>query len=208
MQIKNIIFDLGAVLYEIDPRRATLQFMELMPPGTADKFPGGIKDAAGLPVFLDLELGKLEADAFPAALRAETGMGGSDEEITAAWISLLVDVYPGRAEALRQLQKRYRMVLLSNTNVIHQKWLAPQCKSLFACLEEIFFSYEMGLRKPDPEIFLKTLSATKMLAAETLFVDDSLLNIEAADKVGLQTFWFEEGKQGRDWHMLMKQLAR
>ena len=92
---------------------------------------------------------------------------------------------------MAELKGQYRLVLLSNTNQIHQDCLRAESRALFANFERLFFSQEMGLRKPGEEIYRQLLKEMEMKAEESLFVDDSRANIEGAQKVGLRTYFFD-----------------
>jgi putative hydrolase of the HAD superfamily len=113
----------------------------------------------------------------------------SENDIINAWNAMLLDFPAGRIAFLLQLKNRYRTFLLSNTNAIHhqafqQIQLTP-AGTLDDCFEKAYYSHEMGLRKPDAEIFQYVLEENNLSAAETLFIDDTISNIEGAMLVNL-----------------------
>ena len=98
-----------------------------------------------------------------------------------------------RVERLRALKKRYRLLLLSNTNVIH--W--EQCRQRLAgCFEHEFLSFEMGLVKPDRAIFEQMVRESGIRPSTTLFIDDSRANCESAAALGIRTL---HSKDGEEW---------
>jgi putative hydrolase of the HAD superfamily len=206
MPIQNLIIDLGGVLYAIDPERAIAAFRSLIPAKRLESLPQAEKHQIGSHrIFFELEKGTLDPPGFRAAMRSEMGVEASDEEIDQAWNALLRGVIPGRIADLQSLADRYRLVLLSNTNLIHAQAFSEEVRPLFACFERCYLSYEMGMRKPELPIYQTVLQESNMDAAGSLFVDDSEANIEGGKKAGLQTFHFS-GTDGQRWKDLMKML--
>jgi putative hydrolase of the HAD superfamily len=193
--IRNIIFDLGGVLYDIDYERVEREFARLQQrsanasPHTAPhvQYTRSVQPE----VFTQFETGNISAAAFREALRAELGLLGTDEELDAAWNSMLLGVYEGREELLRRLKPYFGMVLLSNTNATHVEYVRPACAGIFAELDRLFFSHEMGTRKPLPEIFQMVLDTMNWKANETLFVDDSAQHLKGAQTLGIHTLWLQ-----------------
>ncbi len=198
--VKNLLFDLGGVLYSIDLNRMFEAFKPLARSGhdpvlyTKDKQHD---------IFYQLDRGDVEADGFAEGLKDAYQLDGSNEQILDAWNALLIGVIPGRAEALSQLKDNYGIALLSNTNQFHRDVFGPQCEPLFQHMDKMFFSYEMGMRKPELEIFISVLGDMEWVPEETLFIDDTKANIEAADMLGIQTFWMEKET---DFDQLMQKL--
>lgn len=208
MAIRNLIFDLGGVLFAIDVPRAFSNFQALIPPAHAAQNPKNLIEIAHHAAFNDFETGLLSPAEFRDALRAQYGVQGSDAQIDAAWNSLLIGVIPGRVAALQTLARDYRLVLLSNTNQIHAEQYAQEVQPLFACFEHTFLSFEMGLRKPDPEIYSAVLKSRQMTAKESIFIDDNSSNLEGAQKIGMGTFLVDDspGHHFEDFlqHLSMK----
>ena len=113
--------------------------------------------------------------------------------IDVAWNSLLLDLPPERVELLKKLRENYRLFLLSNTSSIHitqvNKILEATTgiEKLDDLFEKVYYSYDMGLMKPDPAIYLQVLKEQGLEAEETLFLDDNADNIAAASKLGIDT---------------------
>jgi putative hydrolase of the HAD superfamily len=184
-----LIFDFGNVLIEIDPARSIQAFQTL-----------GAKADLHLDAdfFHDFETGALTAAEFRDALRGQLGRAASRSSLDAAWNALLLEIPPKTLRVLRSLRTQgYRLALLSNTNPIHidevRRRLGPFGYGEFArCFERIFYSYEMGLRKPDPAIYAAVDRELSIASpAEVLFVDDNAANIVSAAKHGWGTILFQ-----------------
>jgi epoxide hydrolase-like predicted phosphatase len=189
-KIKNIIFDLGDVILNIDVPIASKSFATL----------SGKEQSEILSIFKEndlfrqFETGKLDEAGFRNYVRELLGFSDlSDEAIDTAWNSLLLDLPPERVELLQKLAGNYRLFLLSNTSSIHitqvNKILEASTgiEKLDDLFETVFLSYEMGLMKPDAQIYLNVLEQAGLKAEETLFLDDNLDNINAASKLGIDT---------------------
>ena len=199
--VQNLLFDLGGVIYGIDIQRMFDAFQPMLKPGhEMVKF---TKDDQH-EVFYQMDKGEVPAEGFAAILQEVYHLNGSTEEILDAWNALLVEVLPGREEGFAALAPHYNMALLSNTNFFHREVFEPQCAHIFQHLDRLFFSCEMGMRKPDAEIYLKVLADMDWKAEETLFIDDTRSNIEAAKALGIQTFWMEKET---DFFPLLEQLG-
>lgn len=203
--LRNLVFDLGGVLYAIDPPRATRKLLGFMPE-SARKTPEAWF-LEGQALFDALEAGHISPAEFRDQLRNSHGLQASDAAIDTAWNSLLIGVLPGRAEAIADLKGRYRLILLSNTNLIHQIALRDECAPLFAHFERLFFSYEMGLRKPAPIIYTTALQEMGMDPAESLFIDDNRDNVRGAEDAGLRGYHLA-AHSDIAWDALMESLAK
>ena len=186
--IRNIIFDLGGVLLDIDFKASQQAFEQL-----------GIHDLETMvslshanDLFHALETG-MDARLFYEGLRHHTKTNWSDEILEEAWCALLLGYRKKSIEQLWQLRNRYRSFLLSNTNEIHvqrfEKMFQEQFegRELSSCFEEAYYSNRIQKRKPAPEAWLYIINAHALNPAETLFIDDGAANIEAAKQLGMQT---------------------
>ena len=184
-----LIFDFGNVLIEIDPARSIEAFQTL----------GAQADLhLDADFFHDFETGAITAAEFRRALRNQLRWASADSSIDSAWNALLLEIPPRTLRVLRSLRAQgYQLALLSNTNPIHidevRRRLGPFGYGEFArCFERIFYSYEMGLRKPDPAIYAavdRELGITS--PAEVLFVDDNAANIASTAAYGWRTLLFQ-----------------
>ncbi len=189
-RIKNIVFDWGGVLINLDKNRCVKAFDEI----GAHHISSYVDECRQEDLFHELEIGKITVPQFCDEVRRQCpGCVATDEDICRAWGQLLTGIPAYRIEKLRELRSRYRLFLLSNTNVIHwKKW----DHLLEGCFEKMFLSYEMHLVKPDKEIFEEVLRQTGIRREETLFLDDSANNCAGAASVGIQTCHV---KAGDDW---------
>ena len=127
---------------------------------------------------------------FSTQLRKYSPAQPSDTEIEQAWTALLTDFLPERMALLEKLAQHYKLYLFSNTDAIHVKCFEEKCRQQFhrelsSYFMQVFYSNELGLRKPDPASFEKVLAEANILPQETLFIDDKLENVASARQVGL-----------------------
>jgi glucose-1-phosphatase len=193
--IKHIIFDLGGVLLNIDTN-LTLQALENL---GIPNFKETYQKLQEQSVFDDLETGHLNTESFLKAIKSVAMVPLQDEDIINAWNILLLDFPLRRLQILQQLQLYYDLVLLSNTNEIHETAFnkilhqAHGVPNIGVFFDKVYYSHKLGMRKPNPSIFERVLSDCNFIAKNTLFIDDSAANIVAADALGIQTIWLKEG---------------
>ena len=195
--IKNLLFDLGGVIMDLDRDRCVRAF-ERLGMKDADDFLGvyGQKGA-----FLALESGKIDADEFHRQVRPMIDRPEvSDEEIDNAFNEFLVGIPVTRLEALRALRKYYKIYLLSNTNpiMINSRIAEEFRKEGFEMadyFDGIFTSYEAGCCKPGKEIFDYTEREGHIKPDETLFFDDSQANVDAARSYGFNAVLVKPGDE-------------
>lgn len=198
--IKNIIFDFGGVILDIDPQ---LTMNELKKIGFDDVAYFTSKDFVEN-VLNKFERGILTPEAFRQKIRELTGKDTSDRAIDEAWNALLLDIPRERIAVIEQVRKHYKIFLLSNSNEIHYELYVRDLQLRFGYREfdqlfdKAYFSFDLHLSKPNPEIFEFVLNQHKLLAGETLFIDDTLVHIEAARKLGLKTYHLQEPERIRD----------
>ncbi|KAG0053283.1 hypothetical protein BGZ83_001383 [Gryganskiella cystojenkinii] len=191
MSIKNVIFDLGNVILRLDQGATASAFKKL----GATQFPHLSQHHSSLTI-VNYETGKISAEAFRAEIRSAIGLPDSvtDTEFDAAWNAMLLDFPQGRLELMRTLKKDfgYNVYLLSNTNAIHIEYVDRVClkdykeESLHPYFDKVYYSHEIGHRKPSKEAFDHILKDQGLIASETLFLDDMLENVDAAKQCGLQ----------------------
>ncbi len=186
--IKHIIFDLGGVLLNIDYKLTEKAFLAL---GIKD-FPQLYSQLKQTPLFDDVETGKISGVEFIAQLQQVAGVPLTDEQVVNAWNAMLLNFPLRRLQILQQLSLHYDLVLLSNTNEIHEaafnKILQREhgIPNIGVFFDKVYLSHKVGLRKPMPEIFQKVLDDTGFDAEATLFIDDSPQHIVGAEKVGIK----------------------
>ena len=186
--IKNIIFDLGGIFLKIDFSKTEKAFADL-----GVQFNDFYSQHHASELFELLETGKISPEEFHDSFVEETGLHLSYEELKNAWTALLVDFPIERLQWLQEIGKRYKIFLFSNTNKIHYDVFTEMFheqtgfKDFNKLFVKTYYSHEMGLRKPYPESYLYILNEQQLRPEETLFIDDTLKNIEGAKQVGLQT---------------------
>ena len=197
--IKDIVFDFGGVLTTIDTDRALQKFREL----GVERPEEYINSYCQKGPFFELENGDIGAEEFCDALGRLCGRSITFDQAKDAWLGFLVEIHTHLLEYLQTLRGKYRLSVLSNTNPFIQSWaltgdFTPTGKSLADYFDMLFFSYRMNCSKPGSEIYRKMLEEGRMKAEETLFVDDSTKNIEAASETGIRTLLVENGEDWRE----------
>lgn len=189
-KIKNIIFDYGNVIFEINFKRTQDALLQL---GIANptEFYGHRNQN---PIFDNFETASVSTDEFRAEIRkAANNLALTDEQIDEVWNSLLIGVSANNHDVLLDVKKKYRTFLLSNNNEIHYNWIIKHIQEKYAIdnydafFEKAYFSQLMKLRKPNVNIFEQVIKENNLNPAETLFIDDSPQHIEGAKKAGLHT---------------------
>jgi putative hydrolase of the HAD superfamily len=184
---ENIIFDLGGVIINLDYNKTAQAFIDL----GLTNFNEIYSKAKQTSLFDDFEKGKMSNQEFRNTLAAHLPSSITDGQIDAAWNAMLLDIPSYRIEFLQNVAQRYRIFLLSNTNHIHVgefTRLNDQIlgKGVFESIfEKYYYSCEMGMRKPDEEIFEFVLSANNLDRTKTLFIDDSPQHVEGTRRTGL-----------------------
>lgn len=183
--IKNIIFDLGGVILELDCQRLLNAFAKFSTIPLATLF----NQRHQLPLFDLFETGKMSEKEFRQALLAQLEIKSiSDHEFDTAWNSMLGAIPVARLNCIKALRKNYKTILLSNTNTIHIKCIETILERtigqrLFTeFFDNVYYSCQVGMRKPEHTILNYILTENAMKPEETLFVDDTLANIESAQQ--------------------------
>jgi putative hydrolase of the HAD superfamily len=186
--IEAIIFDLGGVIINID-FNLTLRALEQY----TDKKLGTGEYLTKNPIFYEYETGKLSEKDFFENLKHIYQLQASNEQLVKAWNALLLDIPESRVELVSELSNQYQTFILSNTNPTHlfevENILRQQTKanSLKEIVHRPYYSFEMHKAKPEIAIYEQVIEENNLIPQKTLFVDDSLTNIEGARKLGLQT---------------------
>ena len=191
---KNLIFDLGNVLYDIDFTKMYAAFDELGIPNFENHFTLNKSDQ----IFFDLELGLISEQQFCEGFNALYNLDLQKQQIIAAWNSLLIGYRKESIEWVKKHNGKYATFLYSNTNQIHYDYFIPQFdQEMGGIFENLFktpyFSHKMGQRKPDPASFMHILEKEGLMAEETIFIDDNEPNVIAAASVGLQVLYLQPG---------------
>lgn len=194
--VKNIIFDLGGVLLNIDPKKTIEAFGRLgMEQLIGDKGLSYDHD-----IFYLMEQGKVTPKEFRNGVRQLISAEVTDDQIDTAWTAMLLDFPANRVELVKNLRNNYKIYLFSNTNAIHVAKYQANFKSqhgfeVSSLFEIDFYSNEIGYRKPSPESFQEIIRLSGINPEESIFIDDSLPNVKAAIGCGLKGYWLEPGQK-------------
>ena len=187
IDIKNIIFDFGGVIININHQRVENAFKAL----GITNFEVLFNQATQSKLFQQFEKGEMTAPDFRHGIRELTHLDISDDTLYKAWNKIIGEYPPERIELLNQIKNNYRLFLLSNTNSIHYDYYIPKFKREFgysfeSLFEKTYWSFKFGKRKPESDSYNHLIAENSLVPAESLFIDDSLQNIVAAKKVGLE----------------------
>jgi len=186
-KVKNVVFDLGGVIMDINSHLTIDAFYDL---GLRD-IKGQYSQFGQLPFFSAFEKGEITADQFRGEIRQLAGIKLPDHDIDKAWNAMLLDIPGERLQLLEETKKHFPTFLLSNTNEIHYNFFNQYVKDHFQLsgishlFKTDYYSHTMGMRKPHPEIYLELCKREGLKPAETLFIDDTLPNVEGAAQAGL-----------------------
>ena len=187
--IKNILFDLGGIFMNLDFNLTEKAFIDL---GILS-FPEMFTQQHANDLFEELETGKISPEMFYDAFRKESNSQLTNDQIKTAWNAMLLDFPIERLEWLQEIGKKYKVFLYSNTNQIHYEAFlnivrtTTGIENFNSFFIKAYYSHEFGIRKPYVASFQKILEEQKLVAGETLFIDDVFKNIEGARKAGLRT---------------------
>ena len=195
--IKNIIFDLGNVILNLDFEASIKAFKKL-----------GLKDEVLSnhsvfpdPCFYEQEIGVITPDEFEKkVVKLLDNDEVTEEQVHSAWLKMVLDIPPHRVKVLQQLGKKYNLYLFSNSNKTHIDQIDVEFREKYgfefpSLFVKQFYSHEIHLRKPDLNSFETVIQLSGVNPHETLFVDDLKDNIKGAEKAGLKTFWLKNGME-------------
>ena len=188
--IDTIIFDFGDIFINLD-KQATIDGLKHLGLSSWNE------DLDQLNI--SFEKGQISRDDFLLGIQKQIPNATIDE-ILMAWNAVLLDFPLYRLEFLQLLSKKFRLFLLSNTDAIHinhfeQREGASFYGDFYQCFEKVYFSYEMGMRKPDAEIYTTLINRHELAPKRTLFVDDKKENTDAAKALGLHVWNLQVGKE-------------
>ena len=194
---KNIIFDFGGVIINIDYNLTAGAFRKLGLRNFDEQF----SKAKQNQLFDLYEKGLITSHEFRTQLKTNFSIKPSTAAVDEAWNAMLLDLPKERLELLAKLKTTHRTFLLSNTNEIHINTILGSLEKnmgitdLSAYFEKVYLSYQVRMRKPDAEIFKLVLNENGLKAAETIFIDDSPQHLEGAKRLGIQTYWLDVTKE-------------
>ena len=196
--IKNLIFDLGGVIITLAPEEALRRFKSLGLENAEEQM--DIYTQTG--IFGQLEEGKISAETFREELSRQVGREVTYDECRHAWLGYVKEVPQRNLDVLQRLRSEgYRLILLSNTNPFMMSWVrSPEFDghghSIDYYMDACYLSYQLGVMKPSTQFFHEVLMAEKIMASESLFLDDGTRNVATASQMGMRTYCPENGA---DW---------
>lgn len=188
--ISTLIFDLGGVIVDLDLAKCIQNFKEL----GLENIEQYLSNFGQKDFFMQFEKGQIGIPAFRNEIRKLAGIELTDAQIDEAWCSFLTQIPVEKLHLLSELKKKYRLLMLSNTNPLHIETavaveFSKTGKTMQDFFDKCYLSYEMGMVKPDVEIFEALLADAQVKAEECLFLDDGKKNIDTAAALGIQTYW-------------------
>ncbi|MEP3388750.1 MAG: HAD family phosphatase [Reichenbachiella sp.] len=189
VNIKTIIFDLGGVIIDLDFKRTPEAFSKL----TDWKFEDIYQMYFEPGLLQDYEKGLLSDQELRKGINDLFGTQLTDAQIDKAWCAMLGSIPKARLDFMNELRKKHQVLVLSNTNAIHVEAFNQTIKqvsgeeSLEAFADEVYFSHELKMRKPDEEIYQEVLKRSNNKAEDCLFLDDTQHNLDTAAQLGIHT---------------------
>lgn len=195
--IKNIIFDLGNVLLNLDFDASINAFQNLgLSKDVLDR-----QQSYADPAFYELETGKISSEVFRIRIREVLKNPDlTDQQIDDAWSAMILDIPAKRVNILQKLRENFNVYLFSNTNQIHIDGLLLSFRTQHGIdfpnlFKKAYYSHEIKDRKPELSSYQKVIELSGINPDESIFVDDLEKNIIAAQETGLKTFWLKEGME-------------
>lgn len=189
--IKNIVFDFGDIFINLDKKLFAEELQKIHISQESEEM---------LPILQQYEMGLVSTDKFLTFF--EERLHVSQDKLKRAWNSILLDFPKERLRFIQNLSesKKYRLFLLSNTNDLHISWIQKnwgmeQYNAFKICFEQFYLSHEINLRKPNNNIYEFVLTTNDLAPKETLFIDDTKENTDAAKALGIHIWNLKPGKE-------------
>lgn len=205
-EIKNIVFDLGGVIIDLDRDCSIERFKEI---GVVD-IEDYLDSYEQRGIFLELENGGVDLEEFRIKLEKIIGKPLTVQDVSYGWMGFVQAVPQYKLDYILELRKKYNVYILSNTNPVVMAWAKTKAFSEIGLpvtdyCDKFYASFEMKITKPDPRIFELMVRDSGMIPSETLFVDDGQLNVEAAEKLGFVTY---QPLNREDWRAPVNRILK
>lgn len=192
--IRNLLFDLGNVIVDIDIDGAYSRLRSL--------FHAEAKHELIEKAVLDYECGRISTDIFINTMLSQSERRNQAIDVIEAWNSMLIGIPPYRLDMLEKLRSNYNVYLLSNTNALHLEWIHRYVRKVHHVesfekkyFDHAFYSHLVGDRKPNASLFKFITEDTFMTPALTLYMDDIQENLDVAAKLGFETYLVKPGEE-------------
>ena len=196
--IKNIIFDFGNVLFDLDLPSVERNLRQLW----GERFPEAAARLQSSHIFELYETGGLSTEEFVDALRFAAGTPLTEEQVVGAWNSIFLQMPKARFDLLLRLRDGYKVFLLSNINELHAAWIDDYLLREHGIsdfhqryFDGVYYSHLIRLRKPGRDIYEYVLADAELRPEESVFFDDMEANVEAARQVGIRGILHPVGKE-------------
>ena len=195
-KIKNIIFDLGGVILNLDYNKTVDEFKKIGLLNFQDLYSQKMQNI----LFDDFEKGEVSSAEFISCLIDSENLKIKEIDFINAWNAMLLEIPVKKLEFIDALKKDYKVFLLSNTNEIHINKFEDDLKKnnmlnqFYKCFDKVYYSSRMGKRKPEENCFKQVLEENQLVPQQTLFIDDSIQHIKGAKRVGIETFHLKKNK--------------
>jgi HAD superfamily hydrolase (TIGR01509 family) len=194
---KNYLFDFGGVLYHIDINNALRQFRQFSSNKEMfdDKTPSFLINNNTIDLY---EKGFISTYKFRAQIKNDFGLDITNKEFDDSWNSILLHMDENAVRVIKTLADFASISLLSNTSPLHYQQFSKECNEMFALFDNLYFSFQIGMRKPEAKAFNHVIKHSGYLPEETLFVDDTEANIIVASELGFNVMRINDPSQLSD----------
>jgi len=181
MDVRALIFDLGNVIVKFDQQ--TMRSVFAINGSNREYLPTTANN--GWPEAVEYECGRMTTPEFRQHVGKLIGRELSAEEFDSAWGSVFRLNEP-LAQMIPALKEKYPLILLSNTNDSHWRWIRNAFAGPLAHFNYYLLSFELGRMKPDREVFLQAVRTANQRPEHCLFIDDVEAYVDGARYTGLQ----------------------
>jgi len=185
--MKNILFDFGNVLIDLDIPATFRALKKLIAKDELETAEDYINEQVK-----KYEIGKISSELFINSILKISDSEVQARDVIQAWNKMFIGIPESRMQWLKEMKKFHRMAIFSNTNEMHIQWVYDHLKRDHggmdfeeAFFEGVYYSHLLGCRKPEKDCFELVLSKLGWKASETIFIDDLEENVKAADEAGI-----------------------
>lgn len=177
-EVQGLLFDLGGVLVALDgmPYLASLLRWETDHEALHTAW-------LRSPSVIAHETGQIEPAAFAAGVVADLELPTTPDDFLREFCGWLKGPLPSAVELLDEIPERYQLAALSNMSAIH--WESVAESGVTRRFSQLFVSHQTGHLKPAAAAFQTALDGMGLTAADVLFIDDGVRNVDAARALGM-----------------------
>lgn len=194
--IKNIVIDFGNVIYKVDVLAAHRKFFEIAKLNKVESNSQKINQ-----IIDNYECGKITTNEFRENIKRLLDWNVNNDEFDHIWNSILIAPFDYSSDAINVLSRKYDLYLLSNTSKLHFDVFINEVKNIFEKFKKLYFSFEIGYKKPSIDIFKYVLQDANIIPQETVFLDDIQENLDAFSSLGVKGILINEKFNLKDFAM-------